>query len=93
MRLTVWVQPEHREQACECLTNRSVCFRCILFRSVRCPKGNKGKEERVGATTGLGFPFLKSLGPDNGPVDSNPRALDPREPYPYSKDMPAYHAA
>ena len=78
MRLTVWVQPEHREQVCQCLTNRSVCFRCVLFRSVRSPKGKKGKEEREGGTTGLGFPILKSLGPDNGPLDSNPRALDPR---------------
>ena len=60
---------------------------CVLDRSIRMfslnhisfgslSQGEKGEEERVGAITGLGVPIVKSLGPDNGPLDSYPRVLD-----------------
>ena len=68
----------------------------ISFASLSQGKHGEGKRGRE-APPGRVSPILKSLGPDNGPLDSNPRALDsnPRalDSRDNSKDMPAYHAA
>ena len=47
----------------------------ILFAPLSQGKQGEGKRE-WGGTSGRGVPILKSLGPDNGPLDSNPKALD-----------------